>query len=53
MAFPTFSVWAAMYGKVYNGEQAAAREVIYNGNVLKIQAHNQMGHSWTMNINEC
>jgi len=40
--FPTFAAWAAMYGKVYNGDEAA-HEAIYNANVEWIKANNDDG----------
>jgi len=52
MVFPTFTAWAALYGKEYNGDEAWTRETIYNGNVAKIAAHNAQGASWTMSVNE-
>jgi C1A family cysteine protease len=42
MVLPTFAAWAAMYGKVYNGDEAA-REAIYNANVEWIQANDVDG----------
>jgi C1A family cysteine protease len=42
MVFPTFAAWAAMYGKVYNGDEAQ-REAIYNANVAWIEANNEDG----------
>jgi len=52
MVFPTFAVWAAAHGKVYNGDEAVKRESIYNANVVEIQKHNDLGLSWTMDVNE-
>lgn len=43
MVFPTFAVWAATYGKVYNGDEQAAREIIYNANVKVIEENNEDG----------
>lgn len=42
MVLPTFAAWAAMYGKVYNGDEAQ-REAIYNANVEWIEANNVDG----------
>ena len=39
MVFPTFAAWAATYGKVYNGEEAVAREHVYNANIAWIEEH--------------
>jgi len=39
MVFPTFAAWAATYGKVYNGEEAVAREQVFNANIEWIQQH--------------
>jgi len=52
MVLPTFAAWAATFGKTYNGDEAAVREVIYNGNVAKIQAHNEQGLTWTQDVNQ-
>jgi len=52
MVLPTFAAWAATFGKTYNGDEAAVREVIYNGNAAKIQAHNEQGLSWTQDVNQ-
>jgi len=52
MVFPTFAVWAATYGKVYNGDEAATREAVYNANVAKMQEHNSQNSSWTMDVNQ-
>jgi len=41
MAFPTFAAWAAMHGKVYNGDEAVTREAIYNQNLDIMQANNE------------
>jgi len=43
MVLPTFAAWAAMYGKVYNGDEATNREEIYNANVEWIEANNDDG----------
>jgi len=51
MVFPTFAAWAATFGKVYNGDEAKAREAIYNLNIMKIREHNHKGLSWTMDVN--
>jgi len=50
--FPAFATWAATFGKVYNGDEAALRETIYNANVEKIETHNKQGLLWTMDVNE-
>jgi len=52
MVFPTFAVWAATTGKVYNGDEALVREEIYAANIAKIQAHNDRGLSWTLDVNQ-
>jgi len=40
-AIPTYAVWAAMHGKVYNGDEAATRaEAIYNDNAKFIEDNN-------------
>jgi len=38
MMFETFAAWAAFYGKVYNGDEAA-REAVWNANVAWIKEH--------------
>lgn len=44
MVFPTFAAWAAINGKVYNGDdESAVREGIYNTNVEWIEANNEDG----------
>jgi len=44
MVFPTFAAWAALHGKVYNGDsETAAREAVYNTNVEWIEANNEDG----------
>merc|ERR1712032_443056 len=40
MVFPTFAAYAATFGKVYNGDEAATREAIYNQAVEEMTAHN-------------
>lgn len=40
MPFPTFAAWAAMYGKVYDGDEAVVREAVYNSNLAMFTAHN-------------
>jgi len=40
MVFPTFAAYAATFGKVYNGDEAATREAIYNKAVEEMTAHN-------------
>jgi len=42
MVFPTFAAWAAMYGKVYNGDESA-REATYNANIEFIQQNDVDG----------
>jgi C1A family cysteine protease len=42
MAVPTFAAWAALYGKVYNGDEST-REAIYNANIEYIQQNNDDG----------
>jgi C1A family cysteine protease len=49
MVFPTFAAWAAMYNKVYNGDEFQ-REAIYNANIEFINAENAKGHSYTLGI---
>jgi cathepsin L len=41
MVFPTFAAYTAAFSKVYNGDEAATREAIYNTNVDKFTAHNE------------
>jgi len=41
--FPAFATWAATWGKVYNGDEAATREAIYNANVEWINANDDSG----------
>lgn len=44
VAFPTFAAWAALHGKVYNGDdETLKREAIYNENVEYVQANNHDG----------
>jgi len=52
MVFPVFAAWAASFGKVYNGEEAAVREAIYNANVEEMGAHNALKSSFTMGPNQ-
>lgn len=52
MVFPSFTAWTAMYSKVYNGDEAAMRQDIYNANVMKMQEHNAQGEAWSMGVNQ-
>jgi len=53
MPFPTFATWAAMYGKVYDGEEAVNREAIYNANVALYTSHNEdTTQTFTMGVNQ-
>ena len=40
MVFPTFAAYAAIFGKVYNGDEAAHREGIYNKAIAAMESHN-------------
>lgn len=42
-AIPTYAAWAALHGKVFNGDESAVREAIYNDNVRFIEANNEDG----------
>jgi len=53
MGFPTFTAWAALYNKVYDGEEAVNREAIYNANVATYAAHNEdASQTFTMDVNQ-
>merc|ERR1712211_63189 len=44
---------AATFGKTYNGDEFAAREAIYHGNVAKYEAHNaDETQTFTMGVNQ-
>jgi C1A family cysteine protease len=40
MVFPTFAAYAATFGKVYNGDESAHREGIYNNAIAAMESHN-------------
>merc|ERR1712048_1260587 len=49
----SFAAWAAMYNKVYNGDEMVAREAIYNANVAMYEAHNaDETQTFTMDVNQ-
>merc|ERR1719215_451274 len=53
MVFPTFAAWSATFGKTYNGDEAAVRETIYNGNLATYTAHNaDETQTYTMGPNQ-
>jgi len=53
MVFPTFTAWAALYGKAYNGDEASSREAVYNDNVALMTAHNEDStQTFTMDVNQ-
>jgi len=53
MVFPTFAAWAATFGKTYNGQEASAREAVYNANVARYEAHNlDQTQTFTMGVNQ-
>jgi hypothetical protein len=41
MVFPTFAAYTAAFSKVYNGDEAASREAIYNQAIEEFAAHNE------------
>jgi len=45
MVFPTFAAWAATYGKAYNGDEAIARETVYNANVLWLEQNQHIAEA--------
>jgi len=53
MGFPAFAVWAAQFGKNYNGDELAQREQIYDANMAKYEAHNaDETQTYTMGPNQ-
>merc|ERR1712039_988434 len=51
--FPTFAAYAATFGKVYNGDEAATREAIYNQAVVEMEAHNaDSTQTYTQGVNQ-
>jgi len=53
MVFPTFAAYAATFGKVYNGDEAATREAIYNQAVVEMEAHNaDSTQTYTQGVNQ-
>jgi len=40
MVFPTFAVYTAIFGKIYNGDEAIIREQIYTANINDFEVHN-------------
>lgn len=53
MVFPAFSVWAATFGKTYNGDEFEARQAIYDANMAKYEAHNaDATQTFTMGPNQ-
>merc|ERR1712224_287512 len=53
MVFPTFAAYAATFGKVYNGDEAATREAIYNKAVEEMTAHNaDATQTYTQGVNQ-
>jgi len=53
MVFPTFAAWAAVYNRVYDGEEAVSREAIYNANVALYTSHNEdTTQTFTMGVNQ-
>merc|ERR1712032_1504360 len=53
MVFPTFAAYAATFGKVYNGDEAATRETIYNQAVVEMTAHNaDESQTYTQGVNQ-
>merc|ERR1712032_1629033 len=53
MVFPTFAAYAATFGKVYNGDEAATRETIYNQAVVEMTAHNaDETQTYTQGVNQ-
>jgi len=53
MVFPTFAAYAATFGKVYNGDEAATREAIYNTAIAEMTAHNaDETQTYTQGVNQ-
>jgi len=53
MVFPTFAAYAATFGKVYNGDEMAKRESIYNQAVVEMEAHNaDATQTYTQGVNQ-
>merc|ERR1719275_499216 len=53
MVFPTFAAYAATFGKVYNGDEAATLETIYNQAVVEMTAHNaDESQTYTQGVNQ-
>jgi len=53
MVFPTFAAYTAAFGKVYNGDEAATREAIYNAAIEDFTAHNaDATQTYTKGVNQ-
>ncbi len=51
-AYPSFQQWATENGRVYQPTERDYRETVYYANVAKIDAHNELNLSWTMDVNQ-
>jgi C1A family cysteine protease len=49
---PSFNEWAEMHGKSYEPTERDYRISVYEENLMKIEAHNAKGLSWTMGVNQ-
>jgi len=48
-----FADWAATFNRTYNSvSEAEYREYVWHSNLIKVEAHNAAGHSWTMAMNK-
>jgi len=53
MVFPTFTAWAATFGKTYNGNEFGTRKAIYDANMAKYETHNaDASQTFTMGPNQ-
>ena len=53
MVFPTFAAYAATFDEVYNGDEAAHREGVYNKAIAAMESHDaDMTQTYQQGINQ-